>query len=238
MKSLLSTESVHGLRIIEIRDVELARNLSTYGIFKNSYVTKLNPDDSRFPVLKISCKNGTIAIPGHLAKYIKLRLSKSNEKEIYDIEEGKTGTVSHIEDEKNAIERLSRLGIETGIRIKILRQLPHMEYVVLVNSKRRIHLPESIAATIVGTVKEETKQLSFSRRGRTFIIKDIVQEKEYTTFLSNSGIVADAILSLEGIEAGKDIVFDEDGAYIIYTMEGYRLTLSTETASKIMVVED
>jgi len=235
MQGLNSAESGYCYRIADIKDGSLANRLATYGLFKNSVITKIDPDDVQYATLKVNSKNGTAAIPGQLSKTILVRSGRGQAKSIYDIAEGKSANVAAIDGCEKTKARLSVLGIEEGVRLKVLKRLPHMEYVVLVDQKKRLRVSEAIASVIVGETLNQHKQFSFARKGKDFKVKTIQAGKKIQSYLSNVGIEEGVTICLEGIEPGKNIVFDENGTLSVYAMDGFRLIMTEENAEKIMV---
>lgn len=239
MKDLRNADIFTNLRIVQISDNGPAEKLSAYGVGINSYVVKIDSDSCKHATLKVFGRQKNITVPGRLAGHVTLRISKSREtKKLYDIAEGKSGTVDEIDDSGGIKEKLAVIGIKEGMRLKLLRRLPHMEYSVLVENKRRVKITEATAAAVIGKIDNRKKQLSLARKGKPFTVEAIAQEGHPDNFLSASGIVPGAVLMLEGIEAGKDIRLDGGDDIYIYTVEGFRLSISNDTARKIIVVQE
>jgi len=236
MQKLALAETGLCYRIAEIRDDQLSRKLASYGIFINSLIMKTDPDAAQFATLKVSTKRGTAAIPGQLAKDVKVRAGRGALKSIYEMEEAKSANVAEIEGCEKVSARLKALGIEKGVKFKLLRRLPHMEYIVLVNKHTRVRLSEAIVAAIMGESLNMHKQFSFARKGRLFTVKSIVAGEKITSYLKSVGILEGAEISLEGIEAGKHIPFEESGTISIYASEGFNLLLSAASAEQIFVM--
>ncbi len=239
MDTILSADILRNLRIVKILDNELAVKLSSFGVNVNSYIVKTNSDNNKFATLKIFCRQKNIIIPGRYAKFIKIKKNKnSEEQELYDLGEGQSAVIGSIDNLNDLKDRLSLLGIKTGMSFKLIRKLPHMEYSILVSNKRRVRLTEALAATIIGKTEGKKKQLSFARRNKLFKVETVLYSGIAKNFLSESGIVEGAEILLEGIEAGKDICVDDFGDNYIYTSEGFRLSLSDENADKVIVIQE
>lgn len=236
MKTLNEAGNLSCVRIISIKGETLTRSLGTYGIFEDSCVTTLIPDDAFTPTLKVLATNGMITLPGHLAERIIISTENVTTGNMQALAEGKTGVVDRILDAE-AEERLAALGISKGMNIKLERRLPHMEYIVLVEKKQRIRLPESLAAVIIGSSLDQVQQLSFAHRGKPFTVRCIALSDNHFGILCEAGIKVGTEISLEGIEAGKETVLDPEGRIVLYTREGYRLRLSAEMAAQIQVIE-
>jgi len=221
--------------IADIKSEELSMKLASYGLFKNSIITKIDPETMQYATLKISTKRGTASIPGRLAKDVHVRSGRGALKSIYDLEEGKSANVEEIDGCEKTAARLKELGIEKGVRLKLLRYLPHMEYIVLVNNRSRVRLSEAVAASVIGESLNMHKQFSFARKGRLFTVKSIVAGEKVTSYLENIGIKSGVEIILEGIEPGKYIPFEDEGTILIYATEGFHFRLSTATAEKIIV---
>jgi len=235
MQTLKTAESGYCHRIIDVQDKDLASKLMGYGVYKNSLVIKVDSDETDFPTVKLYTKNGTVAVHGQLAKNINVRSGKGIERNLYEMEEEKSANISHIDGCEKTHGRLKALGIEIGMRVKVLRFLPYMQYSVLVDSKRRVKLSEGVVASIIGKQGENQRQLFFAKRNEPIEIQDVVAGEKIARFLSDNGIKKGESITLEIIEPGKNILFDAEGDITIYIMEGFRMTISDKTAGKVIV---
>lgn len=236
MQRLDIAESGYCYRIAEIRDEELSMKLASYGLFKNSLITKVDPEYAQFATVKISTKRGTASIPGSLAKHVSVRSGRGPVKSIYELEEGKSANVTEIDGCEKTVARLKILGVEKGVRLKLLRNLPHMEYLVLVNNRVRARISEAVAASIIGESLNMHKQFSFARKGRAFTVKSVVAGEKISAYLDNIGIAEGVDITLEGIEPGKDIPFEDEGSISVYALEGFHMKISEASAEKIIVI--
>lgn len=234
-------ESGRALKINTIDNIELAQKLATYGIFQNSIIIKIHKDDTTCATIKVRVNGVTRALAGQLGKHIKVLTPEGKETTLYKIKNGEKVRISSINSNKrgsrNLDSRLSMLGIESGTEIVIQRALPHMEYIVLIENQRRIRITEAFASLLLGEIGNEKKQFSFAHRNTDFKITEIIANPKISSYLKEIGIETGTLLSLEGIEPGKDIDFDDNGKIYLYALEGYRLKLSEESCNQIHILD-
>ncbi|GAB1535101.1 hypothetical protein ADMFC3_07320 [Geovibrio sp. ADMFC3] len=236
MLNLKNAESGYCYRIKNTPQGESAQKLAALGLYKGSAVTKLDLDDVKYSTVKVDTKNGVRVISGQLAKHITVRAGSGSPKPFYDAAPSATViTYSLGKCEKNA-KRLAMLGIKPRMKLKIIKSLPPMEYVVNVNHKNRVRISEAVAAMIIGdTVNRKNFQFTFSPKGVEFKVSGIAAGKKIATFLNNADINIGSVLSMEGIESGKRVDLDAEQEIVLHTFEGVVITMSEKTASLIEV---
>ncbi|QAR32899.1 hypothetical protein EP073_05615 [Geovibrio thiophilus] len=213
-----------------------AQKLASLGLYKGSAVTKLDLDDIKYPTVKIDTKNGVRVLSGQLAKHITVRAGSGEPKPFYEVSPSSTViTYSVGKSDKNAA-RLAMLGVKERMKVKIIKNLPPMEYVITVNHKNRVRISEAVAAMIVGdTVNRKDFQLTFSPKGTEFRVTGIAAGQKITAFLSGVEIGIGSVIIMEGIESGKRVDLDAEQEIVLYTHEGLIITMSSKTASMIEV---
>lgn len=236
MISLFDAQMSHCYQIAEIKNIQLANDIGSYGIYKNSIVMKVDSDDLNYATLKLQTKDGTCTVWGHLAKKIFVKAGKQASKNIYDVEEGKTAILESVQGCETFQERLAFLGLVPGRRIKVQKRLPFMQYMVLIDGKIRVKLSEAIASTLFGVCMGKEMQFSFARKDKPFLVTKIISGEKMGLYLSEIGIDEGAEIQLTGIEPGKQVIFDEDASIALNVLEGYRLLISPETAKAIKVI--
>ncbi|MGE4497164.1 MAG: hypothetical protein AB7E48_04730 [Deferribacterales bacterium] len=215
---------------------ESAQKLASLGLYKGSAVTKLETDDIKYPTVKVDTKNGVRVISGQLAKHITVRAGSGEPKPFYTAPLSSTVITHNLgRCDKNAA-RLAMLGIKERIKLKIIKYLPPMEYVVMVNHKNRVRISEAVAAMIIGdTENRKNFQFTFSPKGAEFKVKGIAAGKKITAFLCGVDICTGSVISMEGIESGKRVDLDAEQDVVLHTHEGLIITMSAKTASMIEV---
>lgn len=233
--NLKSAKSGYGYKIKSTPAGELAQKLASVGLYKGSTLTKLDCDDIKYPTIKVNTKYRVTALAGQLAKHITVKAVKGEPKSLYATAPSSTVIIQSVgECEKNA-ERLAMLGIRPKLRIKVVKTLPHMEYVVMVNNKNRVRITEAAASMLIGSIeeKEDELQFSFAPKSVPFTVTDIAAGRRITAFFEGLGIRKNSVLSMEGIEAGKRIDIDPDTEVVLYTADGLFITMSAKTAALI-----
>lgn len=236
MLSLQNAESGYSYKIKNNIDAILAQKLALIGLYKGSYLTKLDLDDISYPTVKVDTKDGVKILSGHLAKHITARSGSGAVKPFYEFSPQSTIITQSLGSCNKNISRLNAVGIKEKMRLRLLKNLPHMEYVVTVNHKNRVRIPEAIAAVIIGkSVQRNDFQFSFASKGVPVVVTTIAAGKKITNFLNGVDIKVGSEIILEGIESGKRIDLDPQHDVVIYTHEGLIVTMSNATASMIEV---
>lgn len=213
-------------KIVNVKDPETARRLSTYGIFGGSVVSKVSRGDIELATLKIVAHDGTKAVSGSIARHLFYKSSSGEKRSIYEHE---PETEFAVVVPKMITADMKKLGIKSGDSIKVIKKLPHMEYVTLIGRKTRTRLSEAHAACILGG----GKQFSFAGKNREFIVDSLISYDTYGSLMTAWGINEGTVLVLEGIEAGKSVHLDNYPDMVICTAEGLRVFISVHTAEKI-----
>ncbi len=240
MKTLLDANPIHSLMILGVKSSALASKMEAYGIYKGDFITKEDLLFARSRTLKLRLPNkNSIVIPGKMSHHVHVATATEKEADFHlaEMAEGDAAVITMIEKEDHAIYKFEELGLKEDAEITLRKQLPHMEYRLLVDKKVRMRITEAIAATILGTVDGELRQFFFAKRGKPFLIKDIAQEEAMCNYLQQHGIRQGNEIILETIEFGDHIVIDKEEDVVFFASNGARLSVSKETAAQIMVEE-
>ncbi len=213
-------------KILSIAGVDLERKLGAYGIFSGSVISKVSKGDIELNTLKIITKDGTKALSGSLARHIFYK-SPSNEKR--SIYEHAVGEWFPVVVPRIAAPDMNALGIKRGDLIQVVKKLPHMEYIALIDHRVRCRLSEAHAACLIG----KGRQFSFAGKGVGFVVEEIISLDTYSEVMSVNGIHRGTVMVLEGIESGKSVHMDEYPDMVLCTAEGLRVFIAMSTAEKI-----
>lgn len=217
-------------RITAIDSPELTRKMGGYGIFSGSVVSKVNKGDLELATLKLYTEKGTRTLSGSIARHLCYKSSAGEKRSIYEQE---PETEFKVVVPKIAAADASVVGIKGGSMVQVLKKLPHMEYVALVDQKIRCRLSEAHAACILGECQGEETQFSFAKRGAAFTVSTIVSMDTYSEIMKENGIKEGTVLTLEGIEAGRSVHLDDYPDMVLCTADGLRVFISSDTAKKI-----
>lgn len=239
MTTLLAANPIHSLQIVGILNNVLAARLENYGIFPGGFITKEEPVYFRCRSLKLHSANGNFVIPGKMAYHIHVASTADTLADFHlaELDEGDRAVITMIEKEEHAIFMLGEIGLVENLEVTLLKRLPHMEYRLLIYNKCRLRITESIAASIIGKIDGVTKQFSFAKHNKPFLITAIAQEEAICSFLKQNGIAPGNEIVLEAIEPGENIAIDSRQDVIFYSSNGAKLGVSNETAAQILVQE-
>ena len=234
MSNLKNAQAGFSYKIKSTPAGELAQKLASVGLYKGSTLTKLDTDDIKYSTIKVNTKNGVVALAGQLAKNITVKAGKGDPRPLHEAAPSATVIVQSVGDCEKTAERLAVLGIVPKLRIKVVKPLPHMDYVVTVNNKNRARITEAAASLLIGnTVDKEGMQFSFAPKGTAFTVTAIAAGSRIKAFFEAIGIRIGSLIRMEGIEAGKRIDIDPAPEVVLYTADGLFITMSEKTAALI-----
>ncbi len=197
------------LRIVAITDAEIERELNRVGLRVGSECHKHVPTNP--PSLRIKGPSGSVVLGGGLTSKVTLNVN-SGTKTLSDIRFEDTAAVKDIKGGCWLQNALRKLGIQPGAKIRLMRRLPPMEYVVRINNRERIKLSEATAARILGSHEEgQVQQFSSARVETDFTITDLVGGRKFSAFLRGLGIASGEKIVLEGLEHVSELYPDNNG---------------------------
>ncbi|ADD68892.1 hypothetical protein Dacet_2130 [Denitrovibrio acetiphilus DSM 12809] len=215
-----------------INEADLARKLSVYGITSGILVCKINKGDLDLATLKLSTDKGSRTVSGSLARHLYYKSASGQQRSVYEKEQGEELI---LEIPELIAEEMLKLGIAGGDSVKVLKKLPHMEYVTLVDHRVRCRLSEAHAACILGECEGKEIQFSFARKDARFVVRHIISKDTYANVMEAKGVYEGTVLALEGIEAGRSVHMDDFPDMVLCTADGLRIFISNATAEKITV---
>ena len=227
------------LRLTAILDQELEVELKRAGLRVGDECHKHLP--ASLPSLRLKVGKKSIVLGGGLIKKIIISCRES-EKTLDGILFEDEARVSKVQGGKMLQRSLEKLGVSPGSKLRLMRRLPPMEYVLRLNNRRRIKVSEATAARIIGFHEDDVEiQLSAARVELDFTIKEIIGGRRFAAFLKELGIVRMEKIVLEGVEHVSELFsgdmsgIGEDDICLKTRKGAARIHLSSEKASYVEV---
>lgn len=223
------------LVILQITQPGLASWLHRLGLFVGSQIIR-NDDEIQYHPVRVRGLKGDVVVPAGLGIKVFVHLENGEKKPLTEMTKKDVGHIETIVGGKGATNALELLGIKEDIDIAFIRDLPHMDYITVIDKKERTRLSEGEAAKIWGAVSgDELGQFYFSKRDRDFIAHEILGGRKIKEHLSTHGVKPGTVLRLEKIEQAQELHKPKTGQLPVSSLEGLRLYLNQSQASKIIV---
>ncbi len=227
----------HGemLCIERINNEHLEKELFRMGVTTQSIVYRMNAELDMHTV-KIRHKGGDTVLSGGMGGKI---LAHLDDGRIIALTEMKVGEKGHIEAVGGGEEFLSamkNLGLEQTQEFEMIRILPPMEYITLINKNRRERLSEGMAAKIIGKLENgETVQFANSSAGSNFVVEKVIGGENAQKIMQAFNIKQGDILILESVENAPTYCLGQGEHFILANKEGLRIYLKKDQAEAIIV---
>lgn len=227
------------LRITAIADEAIEKELNKAGLRVGVECHKHLP--ATLPSVRIKGPEGSVVLGGGLSNKVLIKCG-SITKYLGEIQFKDNGVITEINGGCWLQNSLQKLGLALGSKIRLMRRLPPMEYVVRINNQERIKLSESTAARIIGKHEDGLEQqFSSARVELDFKINSIVGGRKFSTFLKGLGISRGEKIVLEGLEHVNELFSNKNGNsendhICLKTIKGSaRIHISNEKANYVEV---
>jgi Fe2+ transport system protein FeoA len=170
-----------------------------------------------------------------MATRIIVHLEDGRRMPLTDMAAGQTGHIEGTTCSLNLSESLSILNLSQDEPITYLRQLPHMNYTVLVEQIRRERITEGLAAKTWGRVDDRSMQFVSAGRGQPFVVEKILGGARAYDALVKKGISPGKTIVLEAVAPAQTLAMAVHEPVVITTYDGLHLHLRTDQASRILV---
>ncbi len=226
------------LTLLKIVSPGLAAWLDHLGIHVGSQLTR-HDDEINFNPVRVRGTEGDVIVPSGLGIKTVVHLETGERMPLTEMRKNDRGHIETISGGRGCEAALDRLGLRLDSEITLLRALPHMDYLVVINQENRTRISEGEAARIWGKVEDGTAgQFYFARRGLPFTVTEILGGKGAQTHLETHGISVGYTLILEAIEQAQEAHAPIERKITISSQGGLRLYLSFQQAEQIVVKSD
>lgn len=227
----------HGakLRLEKISSPKLEQELFHTGITVGQTVYRLDAELDMHTV-KIRHPNGETVLSGGMGGKILGHLGDGRIIALTEMKAGEKGHIETFEGGEDLITALHALGIREEQEFEMVRVLPPMEYITLINRKRRERLSEGLAAKILGTLENgEEIQFANSSAGIPFKVEKIIGGQSAQKLMQAYNIQKGDILVLEYVENAPTFRLGQGEHFILTNDSGLRIFLKKEQAESIVV---
>lgn len=223
------------LCIERINNEQLEKDLFRMGISTGSTVYRMSAELDLHTV-KIRHAGGDTVLSGGMGGKVLGHLDDDRIVALTDMKVGEKGHIETVEGGEDLINAMQSLGLCHGQEFEMVRILPPMEYITLINDKRRERLSEGMAAKILGTMdNNEHCQFANSRAGSKFTVDKIIGGENAKKIMEAFNIRQGDILILESVENAPTFKLSQTEHFILTNKSGLRIYLKKDQAEAIIV---
>ncbi len=223
------------LTLLQVSSASLAAWLQRLGLFVGSTLMRHNEEMIYHPV-RVTALHGDVVVPAGLASKVLVHLDEGDRLPLVEMTRGTTGHIETMTCGMGCVQALSKLGLKEEVKVTCVRQLPHMDYLTIIDRRARTRITEGEAAHIWGRVEgEKPTQFYFTRQGQPFEVLDVIGGQRAKKHLNTHGITPGKELILETIEQANELHKPSRRAVIITSPGGLRLYLDESQARQVVV---
>ncbi len=227
------------LTLLEINSSRLTHFFQHLGMFKGSSLTRHDSEIHYHP-MRVRGDNGDVVVPAGFGIKAVVHIDGSKErKPMTEMEKKESGHVETISGGKGMKKAMAQLGLDVDSAVTFIRDLPHMDYVTLIDRRQRTRISEGEAAKIwgeyIGRKDRKEGQFYFSRKGEEFAVTGILGGKRIQHHLSTHGIKVGASLIMEIVEQAQELHKPMHSPVVVSSAGGLRFYLTAEEAEQVVV---
>ncbi len=226
------------LRLVKVIDRKLADSLLRMGLWQGSTLVKVDTEEIVRESVRVKGAGGTkggVVLGGGMSAKIMVQKADGTKASVAQLERNDEGQIVALTGGPGLRDTLETLGLKIGDPVKLLRKLPPMIYLLVVDRKARVRIQEGVAAKIWGVMDGLTLQFTSARVDKEFKVLKMLGGSRVKKYLSSMGIDPGVTLILQGIEQGKRISYGPKKHCAIDTQEGLRVYFGSTEASLILV---
>lgn len=213
---------------------ELACRLRHMGLFEGSEIVRLDREVLVRPV-RVRGPNGDAVLGGGMAMKIVVHLDDGRKLPLMEMAPGESGHIEGLTGGSELADTLALLQLTQGDPVSLVRQLPPMEYIAVIDGGGRIRLTEGMAAKIWGCIGAQQLQFVSARVGEPFRVIRVLGGPGALRLLERQGVGPNIHLTLEGVGQAQSIPVAVRNPIVIVSREGLRLFLTPDDGMHIFV---
>jgi Fe2+ transport system protein FeoA len=236
MVNLEEADAGDVLRLVRVGNSHLAHDLGRIGLEPGNKLVKFPKEEMKRRSVRVASPDGNHRIlgGGMSAKVIVERPDDSRTP-LSQMKPKDQGVIAALTGGPGLRDTLKTLGFAIGDTIRLIRLLPPMEYIAVVDKQKHVHLQEGIASKIWGVSEGAEKQFTSAGKWKDFTVVKLLGGARAMGYLENLHIIPGINLVLIDIEPGKPISFGPQNHLAIETMDGLRIHLGPNEARAVYV---
>ncbi|PIE70018.1 MAG: FeoA family protein [Deltaproteobacteria bacterium] len=222
------------LELVSVSGPELAGSLRRVGLYEGDRLTRLN-EEVRYRTVRINGPDGERVIGGGMAARVVVHLDDGREIPLVEMEPDMSGHIEGVVGGTPLERALEVLGLANDTEVRMVRKLPPMEYIALVNDVERIRLTDGMASKIWGEMSGRPTQFATASHGEVFTVTQLLGGMRATNELKSRGIKEGVRLSLEGVAPAQEMRMAGNAPLVVVSQSGLRLFLRPMDGARVYV---
>jgi len=222
------------LEVVAISNHELAQELARTGLQEGVELVK-SARDIPLATLRVRGPKGDAVLSGKMASIIMVHLDDGRKAPLLELEPGEQGHVEGLTATTPITKAFATLGLRENDRITLVRRLPPMDYIALMDGRRRLKISEDVAAKIWGRMGGRELQFSMTKSGEPFEILELFGGPPRQAQMRAMGLAQGKRLVLEGVEQAQTVSLGEQHPVAVTTVDGLRVLLHPQAARETLV---
>ncbi len=211
------------LILSRVINVHLAEELAHMGVFEGNELMRLDEEVLMQP-LKVRGPRGDVVLSCGMASKIVVHFDDGRKIPLIKMLPRQHGHMEGITGGPEFMHALDVLGLQRNDEILLVRKLPPMEYITVIDKKKRVHLTEAMAVKIWGAIGDEEMQFVTTQAGKEFVVKDLLGGGNARRLFSGYGIEVDSMLELEGVAQAQSVMMNDIHPLVaVSTHDGLRM---------------
>ncbi len=225
------------LTISRITDQDLESRMGRMGLFIGGEIVRLD-EDVALQTVRVKGPKGEVVLSGGMGGKVVAHLDDGRMIPLTEMKPGETGHVECVTAGGPLREGMAALGLKDDDPIELIRVLPPMEFIAVVEGRGRIRLAEGMAAKIIGRMGEMKCQFANAQAGMEFVVEQIIGGHRAQRAISSLRIEAGVTMRLESVEKAPSFQLANRNRCVISSHEGLRIFLRHDQADCVIVSYD
>jgi Fe2+ transport system protein FeoA len=218
----------------DITEPDLEALLARLGLFRGHAFVREEEEVLVHPV-RVRGPHGEAVLGGGMAMRVIVHLDDGRRMPLLDMAAGQRGHIEGTTCSVNLSDALATLGLHENEEILYLRQLPPMDYTILVGRNVKQRIQEGMAAKIWGRIGDRHLQFISAGKGQPFFIEKILGGSQSVNALREKGIVQGRTIVLHAVAPAQIFNMAPHSPVVISTNDGLHLHLRTRQADHMLV---
>ncbi|WP_282755839.1 FeoA family protein [Desulfuromonas thiophila] len=186
--------------------------------------------------VRVRGKNGEVVLSAGMGLQTIVHLDGDGRRiPLIDMEPGQTGHLEGTTASADLAAALEQLGFHENDPIRLIRKLPPMDYLTLLEGQGLLRLSEGDAARILGRSGSQIRQFSLTSAEADFEVLQLLGCPRAIERLQRLGIWPDTRLRLLEVRSKRICRFSGDQQLMVTSQDGLHLHLPLEAGKQILV---
>lgn len=222
------------LSVVRIADEDLESRMARMGLFSGSMITRLD-EDVALQTVRIRGPKGDVVLSSGMGGKVIAHLDDGRMLPLFEMKPGDKGHVECINAGDAMREGMAALGLKDDDPIELIRILPPMEFIAVVEGRGRIRLPEGMAAKILGHMGNMHCQFANAQAGMDFVVDKIIGGDRAKRAITSLDIREGVVMRLESVGKAPSYQMAVRNRCVVSTEAGLRLFLREDQSDLVVV---